>query len=46
MRRILSYLLVGVLTVGVTAGCNDKAGNGGGGTNPGTGTSQNGGGGY
>lgn len=46
MRKIVQYLLAGLLVVGVTAGCNDKAGNGGGGTNPGTGTSQDNGGGY
>jgi hypothetical protein len=45
MRRILRALVISVLVVGVTAACNDKTG-GGGGTKPGTGTSQNGGGGY
>jgi hypothetical protein len=46
MRTFVRYLLVGVLAVGFTTGCNEKTGSGGGGTNPGTGTSQNGGGGY
>jgi hypothetical protein len=44
MRRILRALIIGVLVVGVSAACNDKTG--GGGTKPGSGTSQNGGGGY
>jgi hypothetical protein len=44
MRRIVSALIISVLVVGVTAGCNDKTA--GGGTKPGSGTSQSGGGGY
>jgi hypothetical protein len=38
MMKIVKCVLAGVLVVGVTAGCNEQAATGGGGTSPGSGT--------